>query len=178
MNWESAPKLRWVLGVVLAVIVIGGTTDLVLDRPASWRSLHVLMELSLIGGALVLSLLLWLGWWRSARSVTRLQEALAEQRAERDAWRARAQHALTGLGQAIGEQLSAWSLTPAESEVALLLLKGYSHKRIAKLTGRSEATVRQHAAAVYHKSGLAGRAELAAFFLEDLILPEAARRHE
>jgi hypothetical protein len=31
--------------------------------------------------------------------------------------------------------------------------------------------VRQHAVSVYRKSGLAGRAELSAFFLEDLLLP-------
>jgi DNA-binding NarL/FixJ family response regulator len=54
---------------------------------------------------------------------------------------------------------------------ALLLLKGYGHKEIAKLLGRSERTVRQHAVAVYRKSNLSGRAELAAFFLEDLLLP-------
>jgi len=67
-----------------------------------------------------------------------------------------------------------WGLTPAEREVALLLLKGQSHKQIAYTTGRSERTVRQHAVAVYQKSGLSGRAELAAFFLEDLLLPEAS----
>ncbi len=31
--------------------------------------------------------------------------------------------------------------------------------------------MRQHAVAVYRKSGLSGRAELSAFFLEDLLLP-------
>jgi hypothetical protein len=36
---------------------------------------------------------------------------------------------------------------------------------------RSERTVRRHAVSVYRKSGLAGRAELLAFFLEDLLLP-------
>ena len=50
------------------------------------------------------------------------------------------------------------------------LLKGHSHKQIAFETGRSERTVRQHAVAVNQKSGLAGRAELAAFFLDDLPL--------
>lgn len=55
--------------------------------------------------------------------------------------------------------------------MALLLLKGHSHKAIARLTSRSSQTARQHASAVYKKSGLAGRAELAAFFLEDLMLP-------
>jgi hypothetical protein len=52
-----------------------------------------------------------------------------------------------------------------------LVLKGLSHKDIAERCGRSERTVRQHAVAVYRKSGLAGRAELAAYFMEDLLPP-------
>ena len=35
--------------------------------------------------------------------------------------------------------------------------------------------MRQHAGAVYEKAGLAGRAELAAFFLRDLMLLEEER---
>ena len=49
--------------------------------------------------------------------------------------------------------------------------KGCGHKEIAQIQQKSERTVRQHAVAVYRKSGLSGRAELAAFFLEDLLLP-------
>ncbi len=60
---------------------------------------------------------------------------------------------------------------PWQSLVARLLLKGLSHKEIATVRGASEATARQHATAVYKKANLAGRAELAAFFLEDLLLP-------
>ena len=56
-----------------------------------------------------------------------------------------------------------------------MLLKGYGHKEIAALTGRSERTVRQHAGVVYDKAGISGRAELAAFFLHDLMLPDKAR---
>jgi DNA-binding NarL/FixJ family response regulator len=40
------------------------------------------------------------------------------------------------------------------------------------MTGRSERTVRQHAVAVYEKSGLHGRSELAAFFLDAVLLPD------
>jgi DNA-binding NarL/FixJ family response regulator len=50
-------------------------------------------------------------------------------------------------------------LTPAESEAALFLLKGFSQKKIGNLTGKSERTVHQHAIVVYRKSGLSGRAE-------------------
>ena len=71
----------------------------------------------------------------------------------------------------MSDQFRAWELTPTEGEVALLLLKGHGHKQIAAATGRSERTVRQHAVAVYQKSGLQGRAELSAFFLEGLMLP-------
>lgn len=74
-------------------------------------------------------------------------------------------------GEAIDEQFDRWHLTPAEREVALLLLKGHSHKAIAKHTDRSPQTVRQHAASVYEKGSLSGRAELAAYFLADLMLP-------
>ena len=57
-------------------------------------------------------------------------------------------------------------------EVALLLLKGLSHKEIAEVRGVAETTVRQQARALYKKAGLGGRNDLAAFFLEDLLGPQ------
>jgi len=168
--------LRGLLALVLVATVAGGAVDLLLDAPATWRSSHVIYEVTLIAAALVTSGFLWRGWWRSRRTLVETRHSLREHAAERDAWRASAQAALAGLGRAIDERFSAWGLTPAEREVALLLLKGRSHKQIAFDTGRSERTVRQHAVAAYDKSRLAGRAELAAFFLEDLMLPAARDR--
>lgn len=74
-------------------------------------------------------------------------------------------------------QFDSWNLTPTEKETALLLLKGYSHKDAAAHTGRSERTVRQHAVNVYRKSGLSGRAQLAAFFFDGMILPTGPPVH-
>ena len=111
------------------------------------------------------------GWITTRLSLSLAQQEVNTEKAERDAWRQRAQGLLKGLGQAIDEQMESWNLTPAQKETALFLLKGYSHKEIAQLTEKSERTVRQHAVAVYRKSGLSGRAELAAFFLEDLLIP-------
>ena len=48
------------------------------------------------------------------------------------------------------------------------MLKGASLREIAGLRRTSEATIRQQAQNVYRKSGLNSRAELAAYFLEDL----------
>lgn len=92
-------------------------------------------------------------------------------RAEGAKWRADMRDVLRGLGDAIDAQFERWGLTDAEREVALLMLKGLSHKEIAAVRDSSEKTVRQQARAVYAKANLSGRAALSAFFLEDLLLP-------
>ncbi len=176
---ELTPKqVRVPLTVLLLAIAGGGMLDLALDAPDSWLSIHVLYELALIAAGLATTAWLWRGWGRAERSAASLRRSLTERQAERDAWRERAERALEGLGRAVNDQFTAWQLTPAEREVALMLLKGHGHKQIAAATGRSERTVRQHAVAVYQKSRLQGRAELAAFFLEDIVLPGAGRQSE
>ena len=97
-----------------------------------------------------------------------LREDLARAVAVGEAWRAGNRAALDDLAAAIQEQFDAWSLTPAEGDIAGLLLKGVSLRDIAVLRRTSEATIRQQAQSVYRKSGLAGRRELAAYFLESL----------
>ena len=168
---------QFYLTLLLGAIAVTGGADLVLDRPASWYSPHAILEAAFL--SLCLGTAAWLGWgWLGARrSVEDLRSSLDSRRDERDAWRNRAQILLRGLGEAIDAQMTTWQLTPAERETALFLLKGYSHKQVAELTERSERTVRQHAVAVYRKSGLGGRAELSAFFLEDLLLPGSTPEH-
>ncbi len=108
----------------------------------------------------------------SARTRTeRLDRELTETRAEAQRWSREATDVLKGLGAAIDAQFEKWALTPAERDIALLQLKGLRHKEIAELRHTSERTVRQQALAVYRKAGLGGRTDLAAFFLEDLLLP-------
>ena len=166
---------RALLAAALLVLVVGGSIDLYDDAPSSWLSWHAIYEVALIVTGVVIAVALWRGWRHTERSLVETRRALEERKAERDEWRSNAEVALEGLGRAIDRQFASWGLTPTEREVALLLLKGHSHKAIAYATGRSERTVRQHAVAVYDKSGLGGRAELAAFFLEDLMLPDGDR---
>jgi DNA-binding CsgD family transcriptional regulator len=116
---------------------------------------------------------------QNAREVQQEALALAEQlkatEAEAARWRDEAHDLLQGLGAALDRQFERWALSPAEKEVALLLLKGLSHKELAEVRAITEATARQQARAVYKKGGLSGRNDLAAFFLEDLLLPERTR---
>lgn len=100
-----------------------------------------------------------------------LNEELSQTRARALQWQREARELMQGLSVAIDRQFDRWELTEAEKEVAMLLLKGLSHKEIAALRQTSDATTRQQARAVYKKGDLSGRNELAAFFLEDLLLP-------
>lgn len=169
---DAPPHLHLFLAALFAVVTVAAAADLLLDRPESLLSFHVAAEASLV--LLTLGAATWLtwGWYGALKEVRALQSAVSDREAERDAWQEQAGQILLGLGRAIDDQFTAWKLTPTERETALMLLKGYSHKRIARLTGRSERTVRQHGVAVYRKSGLAGRSALAGFFLEDVLLPD------
>lgn len=72
------------------------------------------------------------------------------------------------VNQHIDAEFLRWSLSETEKDIAWLILKGFSFLEIAELRNRSERTVRQQAGAIYAKSGLRSRAELSAYFLEDL----------
>jgi DNA-binding CsgD family transcriptional regulator len=164
-------RFRWLATALLGTIAAGGALDLALDQPTTPWSFHVLFEVTLLTLTLAAVAYLWVGWRDTGRTLDQTRTELEVRRAERDAWRTRAEKLLRGLGEEIDRQLREWGLTPVERETALLLLKGYGHKEVAALQEKSERTVRQHAVAVYRKSALSGRAELSAFFLEDLLLP-------
>ena len=164
----SDRRLRWLLAAILFAEVIGGGVDLVMDAPDTLWSVHVIYEVVLVAASLAGFYFLWRGWFRTRHNLADTRHELAGKMAERDAWRASAESALAGFGQAIDEKFRAWHLTPSESEVALMLLKGRSHKEIAYLTNRSERTVRQHAVSLYQKSHIGVRVSLAAFFLDNV----------
>lgn len=171
---EGAPdieRLRTVMGAILILVAVLAGLDIAMDAPTDWFTPHILLELTLLAISLSSAIWLFLGWRRTAGDLGATRTQLAARSAEAEAWRAKATSALEGLGRAIDAQFTTWHLTATEREVAVLILKGLGHKQIAAVMGRSERTVRQHAVSVYEKSGLAGRAELAAFFLEGLSLP-------
>lgn len=98
-----------------------------------------------------------------------LRADLDAARTDGAAWRSAVAIHVSGLHEAIDAQFDAWEMSPAERDVALLILKGLSHKQIGALRATAEATVRQQAQAIYRKSGLAGKNALSAFFLEGLL---------
>jgi len=173
---------RLLAGVMTAFLTVAllAAVDMVADLAGGTTFRHVAFEGALVllglGGAALMARRLAgvLATARVAREeAVSLAARLEDTREEARRWRQQAHRHLRGLAQAIDAQLERWELTAAEKEVALLLLKGLSHKEIAEARGVGEATARQQARAVYRKAGLSGRNDLAAFFLEDLMVPYA-----
>lgn len=172
MSDTDSPRIRALLAVFLLVIVVAGTTDIVLDAPTRLFSVHVMVEVGLVLASLGTAVYLGRGWLAERELLRVVRDRESALRAEQQAWREANRALLDGLAMEVDRQFEDWGLSGAERDTALMLLKGFSMARIAKLTGRSERTVRQHAVSVYRKSGLSGRAELSGFFLGDLLLPE------
>ena len=160
-----------VIFLVVLFVLIGA--DVIEDAGQGIEWGHLFLEISI-----EIVLLFGIGrLWRQmlmARSeAVDLERDLARAQAETERWREEAHTYLQGLGQAIDRQFERWSLTAAEREIGLLLLKGLSHKEIANIRKTNEQTVRQQSLSLYRKAGLSGRNDLSAFFLEDLLLPSA-----
>ena len=172
--------LAGVLAAFLTVAVLAAI-DIFSDLREGTTVSHVVSEsgvflVGLLGSIFIVRrLALTLRGARAAqREVLELAKRLVATEAEANRWRSEARDLVNGLAAAIDQQFDRWALSPAEKETALLLLKGLSHKEVAKVRSVSEATARQQARAVYKKGGLSGRHDLAAFFLEDLMLPHEA----
>lgn len=124
------------------------------SSPISWQT----RELLEIGAALGLLLGVVLGWLALRRTL---------------AQKAQVEESLRGVQSAFREHLEAtfqaWSLTPAERDVALFTIKVMSIKEIAALRNTSDGTVKAQSNAIYRKAGVSGRTQLLSLFLEDLL---------
>jgi DNA-binding CsgD family transcriptional regulator len=160
-----------VLGAALLLVVVA-TFDAIEDVSQEQGWIALLADLLYVLFSLGILLFLYRLSPLSLRSRDSiLTSAVITKHKDSETWRKRASELLQGLGKVIEEQFDDWKLSPAEKEIALFLLKGFSLKEIATVRETSERTVRQQASLVYTKAGVSGRAELSAFFLEDLLLP-------
>ncbi len=162
---------RIVIAAVLVLVAVFVGIDLTTDFGDGVAGFHIVAE-----G--VIGILALAGVYYVLRGHSELRRQLAVERrdfsrfrSQAEAWRAESRKYVDGLALAIDQQLVRWGLTAAEKEVAFLLLKGLSLREVAAVRGTTEKTARVQSMAIYAKAGVAGRSELSAFFLEDLLVP-------
>lgn len=164
----------WALAWPVAVFVILSlflAGDLAADVVDGVGPMHLTIEVA----AVLVALLGIVGTAKQLRRALRqageLERDLEGTRVQLERSRCEAEALLRRVGKAIDGHLASWALTHAEREVALLILKGLSYKEIAAARGTTERTVRHQALGIYRKAGVTSRAEMAAFFLQDMLAP-------
>jgi DNA-binding NarL/FixJ family response regulator len=143
--------------VICALFFVGEIAVSVLGLPVgpfSW-TFHELIEIGAALGLLIGSLLgahaLRIIWNRSRKA----EESL---RLAKSAFR-----------DVLEERFADWDLTPAERDVALFSIKGFSTQDIAEFRGVSEGTIKAQSNAIYRKAGVSGRAQLLSVFIDELV---------
>ena len=162
-------KQKTIFTVILLVILVTTSTDVWLDLGQGSTVKHLMTEIIVCIAVIVGLVMMWSSNKFLKLELQSTQSDLAKSLAESMKWKNENAQLISGLSGAIDKQLSEWHLSPSEKDVALMLLKGLSLKEIAEIRSVSERTVRQQSINVYQKANIAGRAELSAFFLEDLL---------
>ena len=122
--------------------------------PIDW-TFHELIE---IGAALGLLL-------GSVMGALALRAARARSKKAEQALR----HARAAFKDVLDERFTAWDLTPAERDVAMFSIKGFSTQDIAGFRNVSEGTIKAQTNAIYRKAGVSGRAQLLSLFVDELV---------
>jgi DNA-binding NarL/FixJ family response regulator len=164
-------SLQLVVILLLPALSTLALIDLIFSPPSSLLSIRAAFTSAFVAVSLLSTAYLWIHWMRIERALSSAEGKVAAREAEFEELRQRMQRSHRDLGEEIDAQLKGWGLSPMERQVALHLLKGWGGKEIAARLEMSSGSVRQHSMAVYRKSGLSSRAELAAFFLENLSVP-------
>ena len=154
---------RYLLAVVLFVQILCAlffVSDIVISvlglpiAPISWT----FVELIEIGAAvgLIIGVVVAAFALREARART----AVAEESLRR---------AQSAFRDVLEERFEAWDLTPAERDVALFSIKGFSTSDIAGFRSVSEGTIKAQTNAIYRKAGVSGRPQLLSVFIDELM---------
>lgn len=167
---NQVSRQKWILTELLLLILILTALDTWYDLKSGASDAHMLF----MALAFVISVLCIFFIWhrRIAPMAGDLRASIRDRRElekELNHWKTTTASYASYMRLEIEKQFIAWKLSPAEKETAYLLLKGLSLREIATVRNVTEKTVKQQNVAIYQKSSLAGRAELSAFFLEDLL---------
>ncbi|MES2847136.1 MAG: hypothetical protein V4747_19115 [Pseudomonadota bacterium] len=159
-NW---PAIRMVAVVQFICAFVFGIDiavelheDLVKGAPLTvWAAAHLLIETLAVGLLLVGFLLSW-------REIGDLSHAEASQRDKLAVLRGHFDDILV-------KRFAEWGLSKAESDIALLSLRGLKISEIGRLRHTKEGTIKAQLSAVFHKAGIGTRTELLGMFMDEFL---------
>lgn len=125
------------------------------SAPSGLDLTHLFFEVS-SAGALILAIRILVRQlrWLQTRN-TRQSESLSFLRGEMDSF--------------VQGKFDEWSLTSAERDIAMYMLKGLSIAEIAAARSTAEGTVKAQTSKIFRKTGVASRMELMSLFMDEFL---------
>lgn len=157
MSDKNLILIALVIQVVCSVFFITDMASTVFGlplMPTSWM-LYELMEISAALGLVIGSIVSAMALRRAHKRRQRLEMQLKA--------------ASGAFMEMLNEKLTEWGLTPAEQDVALFAIKGFSTREISEMRNTSEGTIKAQTNAIYRKAGVSGRPQLLSLFIDDLM---------
>ena len=157
MSDKNLILVALIIQVVCSVFFIADMASTVFGlplMPTSWM-LYELMEISAALGLVIGSIVSAMALRRAHKRRQRLEMQLKA--------------ASGAFMDMLNEKLNEWGLTPAEQDVALFAIKGFSTREISEMRNTSEGTIKAQTNAIYRKAGVSGRPQLLSLFIDDLM---------
>lgn len=149
--------VQFVCALVFGIDIAGELHTDLLDnqRLTGWQIAHLATETGAVG-------LLLLGFFLSQREVRGLSYAEARHRGRLSILRGHFDDILV-------KRFELWGLSKAESDIALLSLRGLKISEIARLRNTKEGTIKAQLSAIFHKAGIGTRTELLGLFMDEFL---------
>lgn len=157
-------------GIFFSFLAFSSFMDIYHDGKDALSTGHIVLEVC----TLILSIAAASFFTFNAIKMTKrnlaLEQAVRSESEQKEIYKKKVLQFSAGLSSAIEDEFNVWGLTKTEKDIGFLMLKGLLTKEIADIQGSQDKTIRHHCSAIYKKSGLSGRSELSAYFLEDLLV--------
>jgi len=158
-----------IVAACLLLIMVLNTMDVITDISLKVPLWHILEEaLIVLFSGSIAGYLIW-DMRRTTKELNSLSNSLSEAEAHVKKITEQFKEIRHQYSEVIQQQFKDWGLSQSEQEVAMLMLKGMNFQEIATIRDTKEKTARQQASSIYAKSGLQGRHELSAWFIEDFL---------
>lgn len=164
LNWRKIAIMVFVLGAL-----IESAGEIFSEIAAGQPFIEMVDDVAMFVLAIVVVALFVWEYVQQQTALAELRMGLQNSRGKLARLDANSTQIASQYRRVMQKQFDAWNLTASEQDVVLALLKGLSFREVAEIRDTREKTVRQQAANVYRKAGVAGRHELAGWFFEDLL---------
>lgn len=167
--YKEKITVTYLLAIIFALIVLDVALDVIEGLPMKELAYDLLLEGIIMAVVLHTARFIWKKFVVTKEKKEAIKTDLEKTKALASAWERKSKQFIQEFQAHLSQKFEDWDLSKSEKEISLLLLQGKSSKEIAAFRFTSERTIRNQCRSIYEKSGLSGKNEFSAYFLNEMI---------